>query len=1017
MDSSGMVVLSISVFIQELIKYIASPAGLSGFIILMIPHFTLIYHRWVVAQEPRLLRPGCANRRGWSWWFRSWLVIGGEASATVLIAASMIATFLAFDREAYRLPARCLQLGLYLSLVAVYVRLRLSRPPGGPEGSATDPPAPGEDPKRRRRDELWRRVRLRFLRRYWPVLTDLMILVRDVAVYWVPLAWGAASADWDWTECFHFLWFVPLVRHLGSALFALQEFVFVSPWRLGPADRSERDRWWTLKVVGCLVVLDGIVTWSVNEAFGRAGRTLVLLPTTAAAVLFIAWVLSLRHVLLNIRRMVPLGVLLGMVIAYAGALMDEARRGPVPDGAEEPGRVAGGPRALLPPFEAFRRSALSVVGQAPIDGAGPRDLPAFAMAMLAFVAVFWIFGHTLIERINRAVANERFGTDVDLEEYSDHVVVFGYNPLVDSLVAELADRKNRSGVRAVIILSRGDVDPHERWTCRWCHVKTDFAEAEAIRLASVAQARACVFVGDGLGNPDDAAKFRLAAYSVRAENDECAIYCLGAGAEFEGLVCESDSFKTLARVSPIRYEEVVGHLLVHSLRNPGLASIVADLLTFRHNNQLYELDGVSLAPGRSASEAVEHWYATRGQLVVAASGIGPDERIEINVLRDDLDVPREHVASLVVIAEDEPGLLVRRTVPPTGAADRDGNRSGRPSPRRTGRPPARLPADGEHDWVAADCSPGMLEVIRGECRAAFGEGVHVHRFDPSYAPRGEADSPGPHPAGGTAATVPPVRGVPQDEETDLDADTIVAILAADARNVVHVILDSSAHLDSPVPVARRPEGSDPPARPITSPASTDALTLSAADRIEEYTAAEILSRCGRPVGDRLKTVISTIDGKRPAGFWNLVTKGGGATDPKGLVDDFVIGPEISGALLAHAVLQPATLPIMIDLLTAGYGSHIRRLACDMHGAGGDRVATIGPVRVTTRMTVECLCRGLIRAKLIPLALQERGKEPDNILDDKIRKEHLAKRFPRLGDLTAWVIATEPESMHHRGDNI
>lgn len=309
----------------------------------------------------------------------------------------------------------------------------------------------------------------------------------------------------------------------------------------------------------------------------------------------------------------------------------------------------GDPDTFPDIYESLWFSVLSMVAGEPI-GIEPESTLGRAgtlVLMLGGMVVMAVFIGTVAASMGARLAKRMEGPEMDLDEFEGHLVVCGWNGSAPTLLSELFAPGSPRG-RSVVVITEGPRP--EDWPTtdvavdHLFHVRGDWTRLEVLEQVGIRSAAKCILLRDvqsPRSDQDRDARTVLAALTVEMVNPD--IYTV---AELHS--AQSERMLRLRGVEEVVVGELyVGRILGSSTRNPGLVSLLEDILDMRSGNSFWScriparLNGVTVAELRR--ELHDRHEATL-MSVEPAGGRGA------------LVNPRDDV----VVREDEVAIVVAR---------------------------------------------------------------------------------------------------------------------------------------------------------------------------------------------------------------------------------------------------------------------------------------------------------------------------------------------------------------------
>ncbi len=262
--------------------------------------------------------------------------------------------------------------------------------------------------------------------------------------------------------------------------------------------------------------------------------------------------------------------------------------------------------------------------------------------MFMGLTVFAMFTGTvsafMVERLRRD------GRLVQWDEFSDHMVLCGWNRRAEIIVREYCAAQPLQRQPIVAITDHGGsddfIDPRLRG--RVVFLRDDFTRVAALKQAGICRAKTCVILADTSGNRTDQdadARTILAALTVEKLNPS-AYTC----AELHNR--EYGSHLEMGHVNDyVVSGEHSGFLLAQAALNQGFVSVFTELMTHERGNQFYHLPVNAAWQGRSFIDLMTHLKATHNAILVAVRKT--DEPFQVNPAQYQFDGTEQ----IVVISE------------------------------------------------------------------------------------------------------------------------------------------------------------------------------------------------------------------------------------------------------------------------------------------------------------------------------------------------------------------------------
>lgn len=238
------------------------------------------------------------------------------------------------------------------------------------------------------------------------------------------------------------------------------------------------------------------------------------------------------------------------------------------------------------------------------------------------------------------------GRPVQWEEFSDHVVICGWNRKSEIIVREYQVANSHRPVPIVVIdQCDGPVEfQDESLRNKVQFLNDDFTKVSALTMAGITRAKTCIIVSDANGKrsaQDADARTILAA--LTAERLNPAVYTCA-----ELINAEHGAHLDMGRVNDyVVSGEHSGFLLAHAALNRGLIGIFNELLTHERGSQFYSVDVPDKWIGRDVMDLFVHLKREHNAILVAVHD-GETDRYNVNPDRYDFQ-GGEHV--IVISAE------------------------------------------------------------------------------------------------------------------------------------------------------------------------------------------------------------------------------------------------------------------------------------------------------------------------------------------------------------------------------
>jgi voltage-gated potassium channel len=239
--------------------------------------------------------------------------------------------------------------------------------------------------------------------------------------------------------------------------------------------------------------------------------------------------------------------------------------------------------------EAFWFAIYSLIAGEPIPSMplSPWGRVVTIFIMFMNLTIFAMFTGTvsafMVERINSK------GNQVEYDDFSDHVVICGWNPKGEVIVRELTSTRAKTGVAIVVVADPDEDDLTFQDTSirgRVQFLRDDFTRASALTRCGVARARSCIILSDlsqSRSKQDADARTILAALTVEKLNS--AIYTC---AELHNR--SYGSHLDMGHVNDyVVSGEHSGYMLAQAAIHHGVVDVFSELWTNERGNQFYHL--------------------------------------------------------------------------------------------------------------------------------------------------------------------------------------------------------------------------------------------------------------------------------------------------------------------------------------------------------------------------------------------------------------------------------------------
>ena len=300
--------------------------------------------------------------------------------------------------------------------------------------------------------------------------------------------------------------------------------------------------------------------------------------------------------------------------------------------------------------EAFWFSTYSLFAGEPVPG--PPQTPGGKIAsifiMFMGVTIFAMMTGTvsafMVDRLHRE------GHVVDWGEFSDHIIICGWNRKAEIILREFQAARKKVELAAIVITAFEEEEPEvsdPRLSPRVHFLNDDFTKISALEKAGVARANTCIILSDtsqGRSAQDADARTILAALTVEKLNP--GIYTCA-----ELINREYGSHLEMGHVNDyVVADDHSAFLLAQAALNRGLMEVFEELLTHEHGNQFYRLLVPDEWIGKPFTELFIHLKETENAILVAVQDASRQSHVN----------PRDYTLkrgdSAVVIASEKLSL-------------------------------------------------------------------------------------------------------------------------------------------------------------------------------------------------------------------------------------------------------------------------------------------------------------------------------------------------------------------------
>jgi hypothetical protein len=256
------------------------------------------------------------------------------------------------------------------------------------------------------------------------------------------------------------------------------------------------------------------------------------------------------------------------------------------------------------PAESFWQAFLIAIGSGGIldDGWGAR-LITFTFVFAGVFLTGSLIG-VLVAAVNKRVDELRRGRGRVLE--SGHTVVAGWSPRLMAVLDELlAENPTKRGVTVVVLADRDKQEMEDAFRARHrgpdrnrvLFRSGDPTSRADLELVGVDQARAVIVLSEGSFVDANAVRRSLAAHTVEPD-DAHVVVEIG-----NPRVARSLAAATSGEIAVVSVDDVVADMLAQSVRQPHLAAVFDQLLSYG-GSELYVIPPGALAGSRFGEAAV-----------------------------------------------------------------------------------------------------------------------------------------------------------------------------------------------------------------------------------------------------------------------------------------------------------------------------------------------------------------------------------------------------------------------------
>jgi len=311
----------------------------------------------------------------------------------------------------------------------------------------------------------------------------------------------------------------------------------------------------------------------------------------------------------------------------------------------------GDPDTFVSVDESLWFAVLSLVAGEPIGLDPESTLGRWGtlVLMIGGVIVVSMFIGTVSASMSARLAKRMEGPEMDLDEFEGHVVVCGWNGSAPMLLAELfAPGTPRD--RAVIVVTEGE-RPSDWPTAglpldRLHHLHGDWTRLEVLESVGIRSASTAILLRDvqiSRSDQDRDARTVLAALTIEMANPQ--IYTV---AELHS--AQSEKMLKLRGVEEVVIGEVYsGMILGSAARNPGLVSLLEDILDMRGGNSFWSCVVPERLHGATVAKLRRELHDRHGATLMSVEPVeGPGVRVNPP---DDLQIHRGDI--VIVVARRE----------------------------------------------------------------------------------------------------------------------------------------------------------------------------------------------------------------------------------------------------------------------------------------------------------------------------------------------------------------------------
>ena len=266
--------------------------------------------------------------------------------------------------------------------------------------------------------------------------------------------------------------------------------------------------------------------------------------------------------------------------------------------------------------EAFWFSFYSLFSGEPVPGPpnslGGKLVITFIMLMNA--TIFAMFTGTVSAFMVDQLRME--GRVMDWEEFSNHIVICGWNRKAEVVVRECL-AANSQKEAAIVIVAQLEEEPRSingSFRGRVRFLNGDFTKVSALKQAGIDRAKTCIILADrshGRNEQDADARTILTALTAERLNEE--VYTCA-----ELINQEYGYHLDMGHVNNyVVSEEQNGFLLAQAALNPGLMGVLKELFTYQRGNRFQSLGITSQWLGKNFLELFIHLKQSHNGILVA----------------------------------------------------------------------------------------------------------------------------------------------------------------------------------------------------------------------------------------------------------------------------------------------------------------------------------------------------------------------------------------------------------------